>query len=154
MNKIYKKALQNTELRAYNLLSLIEYLPTEQQEVAMHIVLGEYEAPHVNEQSEKLGKNYTNTFALSYNPLTNEVTFQFNPSEIKSGWIANELIEKGGEISVENFISTKYWVEDAMSDIKFEGTRQDFNRLFTKHDIVVGTSSRVETSKIDLDKWQ
>lgn len=154
MNKIYKKALENTELKTEDVLKLIEALEPSQQEVAMHIILGEYEAPTINEYSTKVGSRYANAHALSYNPLTDEVRFEYNSAEIITGWIPVELTQKNVEITVESFVSKKYWQEDAMPDINFEGTRQDFNKLFIRHDVIGSVESSKSQSTSSLSNWQ
>jgi hypothetical protein len=121
---------------------------TDNLEVAVSMLLGLYVEPTFNQYAED-DSYYTNKEFVSYDPFKDKVTFKGNRVTKVYAWFKKDV-----EAIEENIISNTSYVNDAMSETKFKGTRDEFEDMFTRKEWKRTVNDKAETSTTYSYNWK
>jgi hypothetical protein len=156
-NKVFKIALQNAKPNVDQLLQVAE--ATENPEIAIEILLGVYEMPEIRSTSNKdrINNEYPSNRFVSFNPMTNRVTFEHNMTKTDYGWFLPDA-----DASKDNVISKAGYNDDekALADYcnltgaNIDNTRKNFRSILARKKYIVEILPDKTTSDCELSNWQ
>ena len=153
MEKIIRKALEGATFKIEDVLTVIN--ATENPAIATEVLLGIYETPTIKLTSDKLDIYYYKPQLVSYNPISNRVTFDYERVVTKTCWF--KMNEDYHNVDTAVVVDTwgadsawKVFKEDHKTEISFE----DFKKCYEKKEIITKFTDEICVGTCSLRNWQ
>jgi len=153
MEKLIKALLEDRfpDVESSNLLTVINATPNPV--IATEILTGLYEYPEVPEttQSSLLLKRYHSPKFKSFDPLRNEVSFEYRKRKSREDWLLKDRESDPAFEDEPSPIAKHYWYAEAavVLGLSIDEFKQKYERI-TIYDQPNGLMGQDDTS---LDEW-
>ena len=153
MEKIIRKALEGATFKIEDVLKVIN--ATENPAIATEVLLGIYEPPTIKLTSDKLDIYYYKPQLVSYNPISDRVTFDYERVVTKTCWFKMNEDYHNVDTAVvvgawDAETAWKTFRENHKSTISFD----DFKKCYERKEIITEFTGDTRVDTCSLRNWQ